>query len=63
MEENVKIKVAKDRQKETTLQFGAKRGARDGREDEEEVMRGPKEKSAWWNDCRIEKIQEEGDGC
>lgn len=50
------------REKETYLHFGAKRGARDGMEDEEEVMRGPEEKSAWWNDCRIEKIRE-GDGC
>lgn len=62
MEANVTIKVAKDREKDSSLQFGTKCGARDGREDEEEVMRGPKEKSAWWNDCRIEKIQE-GDGC
>lgn len=34
------------REKETYLHFGAKRGVRDGMEDEEEVMRGPEEKSA-----------------
>lgn len=46
MEANVTIKVAKDREKDTSLQFCTKCRARDGREDEEEVMRGPKEKSA-----------------
>lgn len=36
----------RERERKTFLHFVAKCGARDGMEDEEEVMRGPEEKSA-----------------